>query len=92
MNAKFKIFRNGRLKTYFDVNCFGPQVLLDNIVGWDGLAFGARLGLLFQIVTVYPLVAYIVRVQIMLYFFGDIYPGCVYAAHTNNSFIYQNME
>ncbi|KXJ18875.1 Sodium-coupled neutral amino acid transporter 9-like [Exaiptasia diaphana] len=51
------------------------QVFLDNMPASDGMAFGARIGLFFQLVTVFPLIVYIVRVQFMLYVFGKSYPG-----------------
>jgi len=51
------------------------QVLLDNIPAPDVMAFVARLFLLFQLTTVFPLILYITRVQFMLYFFDKIYPS-----------------
>ncbi|EDO26103.1 predicted protein, partial [Nematostella vectensis] len=47
---------------------------LDNMPANDIMTFGARIGLFFQLVTVFPLVIYIVRVQFMLFFFGSPYP------------------
>ncbi|KAF4526206.1 hypothetical protein B566_EDAN001890 [Ephemera danica] len=38
--------------------------ILNNFPGWDPLAVAARLFLLFQLVTVFPLVAYMLRVQV----------------------------
>ncbi|EDO34495.1 predicted protein [Nematostella vectensis] len=51
------------------------QVFLDNMPANDIMTFGARIGLFFQLVTVFPLVIYIVRVQFMLFFFGSPYPS-----------------
>ena len=56
-----------------------PQVFLDNLPSSDVMTFVARVCLLFQLVTVFPLVIYIIRVQFMLYFFGNIYPRCVHS-------------
>jgi len=39
------------------------QNILNNFPGWDPLAVAARIFLLFQLVTVFPLVAYMIRVQ-----------------------------
>jgi len=57
-----------------DKSCI-QQVLLDNIPAPDVMAFVARLFLLFQLTTVFPLILYITRVQFMLYFFDKIYPS-----------------
>ncbi|KAJ7370783.1 hypothetical protein OS493_029772 [Desmophyllum pertusum] len=51
------------------------QVLLDNLPAPDVMTFVARLFLLFQLTTVFPLIIYIIRVQFMLYFFNKIYPS-----------------
>lgn len=40
------------------------QNILNNFPGWDPLAVAARMFLLFQLVTVFPLVAYMIRVQV----------------------------
>ncbi|EGI65050.1 PREDICTED: putative sodium-coupled neutral amino acid transporter 9 isoform X1 [Acromyrmex echinatior] len=39
--------------------------LLNNFQKWDGLTIGARMVLLFQLVTVYPLLAYVLRIQLL---------------------------
>ncbi|XP_018364084.1 PREDICTED: sodium-coupled neutral amino acid transporter 9-like [Trachymyrmex cornetzi] len=39
--------------------------LLNNFQKWDGLTIGARIVLLFQLVTVYPLLAYMLRIQLL---------------------------
>ncbi|XP_029670902.1 sodium-coupled neutral amino acid transporter 9-like isoform X2 [Formica exsecta] len=39
--------------------------LLNNFQKWDGFTLGARIVLLFQLVTVYPLLAYMLRVQLL---------------------------
>lgn len=57
-----------------DKSCI-QQVLLDNLPAPDVMTFVARLFLLFQLTTVFPLIIYIIRVQFMLYFFNKIYPS-----------------
>ncbi|KAG8429309.1 hypothetical protein GDO86_020554, partial [Hymenochirus boettgeri] len=47
---------------------------LDNYPSNDILAFIARIFLLFQMMTVYPLLGYLVRVQLLGHVFGDVYP------------------
>lgn len=42
-----------------------PQNLLNNFQKWDGFTIGARILLLFQLVTVYPLLAFMLRVQLL---------------------------
>ncbi|XP_048509761.1 sodium-coupled neutral amino acid transporter 9-like isoform X3 [Athalia rosae] len=39
--------------------------LLNNFQKWDALTVGARVVLLFQLLTVYPLIAYMLRIQIL---------------------------
>ncbi|XP_024941981.1 sodium-coupled neutral amino acid transporter 9 [Cephus cinctus] len=39
--------------------------LLNNFQKWDGLTVGARMVLLFQLFTVYPLIAYMLRIQLL---------------------------
>ncbi|KAG7190032.1 hypothetical protein KM043_006182 [Ampulex compressa] len=39
--------------------------LLNNFLKWDGLTVGARIVLLFQLLTVYPLLAYMLRIQLI---------------------------
>jgi len=41
------------------------QNILNNFQKWDGLTIGARMVLLFQLITVYPLLAYILRIQLL---------------------------
>lgn len=41
------------------------QNLLNNFQKWDGLTLGARIVLLFQLVTVYPLLAFMLRIQLL---------------------------
>lgn len=38
---------------------------MNNFQKWDGFTIGARIVLLFQLVTVYPLLAYMLRVQLL---------------------------
>ncbi|EFN83619.1 Putative amino acid permease F13H10.3 [Harpegnathos saltator] len=39
--------------------------LLNNFQKWDGLTIGVRIVLLFQLLTVYPLLAYMLRIQLL---------------------------
>ncbi|KAF4107872.1 neutral amino acid transporter 9 [Onychostoma macrolepis] len=55
-------------------DCIEPN-FLDNFPSSDVLVFVARTCLLFQMTTVYPLLGYLVRVQLMGQIFGDHYPG-----------------
>lgn len=50
------------------------QNFLDNFPSSDVMVFVARTFLLFQMITVYPLLGYLVRVQIMGQIFGKHYP------------------
>ncbi|XP_054207725.1 neutral amino acid transporter 9 isoform X8 [Homo sapiens] len=50
------------------------QNFLDNFPSSDTLSFIARIFLLFQMMTVYPLLGYLARVQLLGHIFGDIYP------------------
>uniref|UniRef100_A0A673GXC5 Neutral amino acid transporter 9 n=1 Tax=Sinocyclocheilus rhinocerous TaxID=307959 RepID=A0A673GXC5_9TELE len=54
--------------------CIEPN-FLDNFPSSDVLVFVARACLLFQMTSVYPLLGYLVRVQLMGQLFGDHYPG-----------------
>lgn len=38
---------------------------MNNFQKWDGLTIGARILLLFQLITVYPLLAYMLRIQLL---------------------------
>ncbi|PAA62191.1 hypothetical protein BOX15_Mlig002873g1 [Macrostomum lignano] len=51
------------------------QNLLDNIPSSDILAFTARIFLLIQMLTVFPLLMYILRAQMMYYFYKAVYPS-----------------
>lgn len=51
------------------------QNFLDNFPSSDTLSFIARICLLFQMMTVYPLLGYLARVQLLGHIFGDIYPS-----------------
>ncbi|KAM3600090.1 uncharacterized protein V6R79_017248 [Siganus canaliculatus] len=54
--------------------CIQPN-FLDNFPNSDALVFVARSFLLFQMITVYPLLGYLVRVQMMGQIFGSHYPS-----------------
>lgn len=51
------------------------QNFLDNFPSGDILSFIARIFLLFQMMTVYPLLGYLARVQLLGHIFGDVYPS-----------------
>ncbi|XP_013373855.1 PREDICTED: sodium-coupled neutral amino acid transporter 9 isoform X2 [Chinchilla lanigera] len=51
------------------------QNFLDNFPSGDILSFIARIFLLFQMMTVYPLLGYLARVQLLGHVFGDVYPS-----------------
>ncbi|XP_038589228.1 sodium-coupled neutral amino acid transporter 9 isoform X1 [Micropterus salmoides] len=55
-------------------DCIEPN-FLDNFPSSDVMVFVARTFLLFQMITVYPLLGYLVRVQMMGQIFGNHYPG-----------------
>ncbi|KAM9840977.1 neutral amino acid transporter 9 [Aulostomus maculatus] len=55
-------------------DCIEPN-FLDNFPSSDVMVFVARTFLLFQMVTVYPLLGYLVRVQVMGQIFGSHYPS-----------------
>ncbi|KAI4878837.1 hypothetical protein NFI96_033552 [Prochilodus magdalenae] len=57
--------------------CLEPN-FLDNFPSSDVWVFVARTFLLFQMTTVYPLLGYLVRVQLMGQFFGDHYPSFIH--------------
>uniref|UniRef100_A0A673AIP0 Neutral amino acid transporter 9 n=1 Tax=Sphaeramia orbicularis TaxID=375764 RepID=A0A673AIP0_9TELE len=54
--------------------CIEPN-FLDNFPSSDVMVFVARTCLLFQMITVYPLLGYLVRVQMMGQLFGNHYPS-----------------
>ncbi|KAK3522139.1 hypothetical protein QTP70_026956 [Hemibagrus guttatus] len=58
-------------------DCIEPN-FLDNFPSSDIMVFVARACLLFQMTTVYPLLGYLVRVQLMNHLFGDQYPSFVH--------------
>jgi len=50
---------------FFKSDRVSLQNLLNNFQKWDGLTIGARIVLLFQLMTVYPLLAYVLRIQLL---------------------------
>ncbi|XP_067138929.1 sodium-coupled neutral amino acid transporter 9 homolog [Centruroides vittatus] len=48
---------------------------LNNFVSSDVFAVVTRVFLLFQMITLYPLIVYLLRVQFMHFMFGNIYPS-----------------
>ncbi|KAL7847132.1 hypothetical protein SRHO_G00221120 [Serrasalmus rhombeus] len=57
--------------------CLEPN-FLDNFPSSDVWVFLARTFLLFQMTTVYPLLGYLVRVQLMGHIFGEHYPSFIH--------------
>lgn len=55
-------------------DCIQPN-FLDNFPSSDVMVFVARTFLLFQMISVYPLLGYLVRVQVMGQIFGNHYPS-----------------
>ncbi|XP_072427655.1 neutral amino acid transporter 9 isoform X3 [Chiloscyllium punctatum] len=51
------------------------QNFLDNLPSSDIMAFVSRVFLLFQMTTVYPLLGYLIRVQLLGQLFGKVYPS-----------------
>lgn len=58
---------------YFHLSFF--QNMLNNFSRSDTLTVVARVFLLFQMMTVFPLLAYILRTQLLYAFFNSIYPS-----------------
>ncbi|KAM3939838.1 neutral amino acid transporter 9 [Leptodactylus fuscus] len=65
-----------------DKECI-QQNFLDNFPSNDVLSFIARIFLLFQMMTVYPLLGYLVRVQLLGHVFGNTYPSIVHVLGLN---------
>ncbi|XP_067940782.1 neutral amino acid transporter 9-like [Watersipora subatra] len=59
------------------------QNFLNNFLPGDTLAFVARIFLFVQMTTVYPLILYIMRVQVMHVIFGSIWPSWKHVAALN---------
>ncbi|KAI5774589.1 SLC38A9 [Gulo gulo luscus] len=59
------------------------QNFLDNFPSSDILSFVARIFLLFQMMTVYPLLGYLARVQLLGHVFGDVYPSIFHVLTLN---------
>ncbi|XP_004744706.1 sodium-coupled neutral amino acid transporter 9 isoform X2 [Mustela putorius furo] len=59
------------------------QNFLDNFPSSDILSFIARIFLLFQMMTVYPLLGYLARVQLLGHVFGDVYPSIFHVLTLN---------
>uniref|UniRef100_UPI00398EEF00 neutral amino acid transporter 9 isoform X2 n=1 Tax=Pristiophorus japonicus TaxID=55135 RepID=UPI00398EEF00 len=58
-------------------DCIEPN-FLDNLPSSDIMAFISRIFLLFQMTTVYPLLGYLIRVQLLGQLFGKVYPSFVH--------------
>lgn len=63
-------------------DCIEPN-FLDNFPSGDIMVFVARTCLLFQMTTVYPLLGYLVRVQLMGQIFSNPYPGFLHVFFLN---------
>ncbi|XP_030048991.1 neutral amino acid transporter 9 isoform X1 [Microcaecilia unicolor] len=59
------------------------QNFLDNFPSNDIMSFFARIFLLFQMMTVYPLLGYFVRVQLLGHVFGKAYPSIFHVLALN---------
>ncbi|XP_034296775.1 neutral amino acid transporter 9 isoform X2 [Pantherophis guttatus] len=59
------------------------QNFLDNFPSNDMMSFLARIFLLFQMVTVYPLLGYLARVQFLGHVFGNVYPSFFHVLLSN---------
>ncbi|XP_022373861.1 sodium-coupled neutral amino acid transporter 9 isoform X2 [Enhydra lutris kenyoni] len=59
------------------------QNFLDNFPSSDILSFIARIFLLFQMMTIYPLLGYLARVQLLGHVFGDVYPSIFHVLTLN---------
>nr|XP_033787105.1 sodium-coupled neutral amino acid transporter 9 isoform X2 [Geotrypetes seraphini] len=59
------------------------QNFLDNFPSNDIMSFFARIFLLFQMTTVYPLLGYFVRVQLLGHIFGKAYPSIFHVLALN---------
>lgn len=57
------------------VNSFSQQQLLNNFASWDVSTLVARVFLFFQLVTVFPLISFMLRYQFMTAFFSSQYPS-----------------
>ena len=51
------------------------QNLLNNFQNWDPMTVIARVFLLFQLITVYPLITFMLRSQFFMAVTGNVYPG-----------------
>uniref|UniRef100_A0A1B6KXM9 Amino acid transporter transmembrane domain-containing protein n=1 Tax=Graphocephala atropunctata TaxID=36148 RepID=A0A1B6KXM9_9HEMI len=52
--------------------------MLNNFASWDVLTLVARMFLFFQLTTVYPLINYMLRYQVMTAFFSSPYPSLLH--------------
>ncbi|XP_037069917.1 LOW QUALITY PROTEIN: sodium-coupled neutral amino acid transporter 9 homolog [Pollicipes pollicipes] len=48
---------------------------LDNFLGTDPMSIGARIFLFFQMCTVFPLLGFMIRAQLMTFIYSTTYPG-----------------
>jgi sodium-coupled neutral amino acid transporter 9 len=59
------------------------QNLLNNFASWDLSTLIARVFLFFQLVTVYPLINFMLRYQVMTAFFADPFPSRLHVVAFN---------
>uniref|UniRef100_A0A146KWI5 Putative amino acid permease F13H10.3 n=2 Tax=Lygus hesperus TaxID=30085 RepID=A0A146KWI5_LYGHE len=57
--------------------------ILNNFASWDVMTVVARVFLLFQLVTVFPLISYMLRVQTMIALTGESYPSRIHVVAFN---------
>ncbi|XP_044030121.1 sodium-coupled neutral amino acid transporter 9 isoform X2 [Siniperca chuatsi] len=67
-------------------DCIEPN-FLDNFPSSDVMVFVARTLMLFQMISVYPLLGYLVRVQMMGQIFGNHYPSFLHVLALNISVV-----
>ena len=67
---------------------FSFQNFLNNLKDTNVMAFVARIGLFFQMLCVFPLLVFILRLQFMNSVFGTIWPGLVVSIYMYLCFVY----
>ena len=72
-----EIFVQCSVKYLFRI--FSFQNFLNNLKDTNVMAFVARIGLFFQMLCVFPLLVFILRLQFMNSVFGTIWPGLVFS-------------
>ncbi|XP_076347768.1 sodium-coupled neutral amino acid transporter 9 homolog [Tachypleus tridentatus] len=62
--------------------------ILNNFSSSDLMAFLTRVFLLFQVLTLFPLILYVLRIQSMHFLFGSIYPGFKHVVILNSFLVF----